>query len=257
MFTQEHWYVSDNPVRYASAMQKLALFCVLFVTVNAHAATVTVSPPDIFLNVGEETLAQVFVSGVESPGLTFFQFDLVYDPTVINLFDPNDLPGSSFFNFEPFQPLGGQLSCETFRGAPCLDAEWFLTSTGRGPTFFGKGIPASTPGPTIDNTLGRVSITYLTEGDQPPAPTGTGALAIFGVRAVGSGDTTINFENVLLEGTTFELVNVLTPLIETNPVVFDTTSVPGMVTVAPIPVPAAFWLFGSTLGLLGWLKRRE
>ena len=27
--------------------------------------------------------------------------------------------------------------------------------------------------------------------------------------------------------------------------------------VAPIPIPAAVWLFGSTLGLFVWIKRRE
>lgn len=29
------------------------------------------------------------------------------------------------------------------------------------------------------------------------------------------------------------------------------------VTVAPVPVPAAVWLFGSALGLLGWLRRKK
>jgi hypothetical protein len=28
-------------------------------------------------------------------------------------------------------------------------------------------------------------------------------------------------------------------------------------TMAPVPIPAAFWLFGSALGLLGWMKRRR
>jgi hypothetical protein len=28
------------------------------------------------------------------------------------------------------------------------------------------------------------------------------------------------------------------------------------VTVAPIPIPAAVWLFGSALGLFGWMRRR-
>jgi len=26
-------------------------------------------------------------------------------------------------------------------------------------------------------------------------------------------------------------------------------------TVNPVPVPGAFWLFGSTIGLLGWMRR--
>lgn len=29
------------------------------------------------------------------------------------------------------------------------------------------------------------------------------------------------------------------------------------VTINPIPVPAAVWLFGSALGLLGWMRRRQ
>lgn len=29
------------------------------------------------------------------------------------------------------------------------------------------------------------------------------------------------------------------------------------VTVTPIPVPAAVWLFGSALGLLGWMRRKK
>ena len=29
------------------------------------------------------------------------------------------------------------------------------------------------------------------------------------------------------------------------------------VSLAPVPVPAAVWLFGSALGLLGWIKRRK
>ncbi|MGI9342496.1 MAG: hypothetical protein ACR2QV_06570 [Gammaproteobacteria bacterium] len=31
----------------------------------------------------------------------------------------------------------------------------------------------------------------------------------------------------------------------------------GSWTVSPVPVPAAAWLFGSALGLLGWLRRRD
>jgi hypothetical protein len=26
--------------------------------------------------------------------------------------------------------------------------------------------------------------------------------------------------------------------------------------IGAVPIPAAFWLFGSALGLLGWMKRR-
>ena len=31
----------------------------------------------------------------------------------------------------------------------------------------------------------------------------------------------------------------------------------GFVTGVPVPIPATLWLFGSALGLLGWLKRRS
>jgi hypothetical protein len=30
----------------------------------------------------------------------------------------------------------------------------------------------------------------------------------------------------------------------------------GHVTYAPVPVPAAVWMMGSALGLLGWMRRR-
>ena len=32
--------------------------------------------------------------------------------------------------------------------------------------------------------------------------------------------------------------------------------VEGTILAAPVPVPAAVWLFGSALGLLGWMRRR-
>ena len=31
----------------------------------------------------------------------------------------------------------------------------------------------------------------------------------------------------------------------------------GFVTTSPVPVPAAAWLFGSALGILGWLRRKR
>ena len=36
----------------------------------------------------------------------------------------------------------------------------------------------------------------------------------------------------------------------------DTSLVYATFALAPVPVPAAVWLFGSALGLLGWLRRR-
>jgi len=44
----------------------------------------------------------------------------------------------------------------------------------------------------------------------------------------------------------------------TNATNFDSSTVIyDNIEFAPIPAPAAFWLFGSALGLLGWLKRRS
>jgi hypothetical protein len=125
------------------------------------------------------------VEDVPAPGLAAFQFDLVYDPSVITLFDPND--GSPF---DAFVPLGGDSFCTLVRGVdPCPDPPWFLTSTGRTPILASE---------VLDNGSGFLQMAYGTQPGNDP-PQGGGTLALIGVMGTSMpGQTLVELRNVIL-----------------------------------------------------------
>lgn len=129
----------------------------------------------------------VQVADVPAPGLSAFQFDLVFDPAALRVENPNEAFRGAV---EPFAPLGSNPFCATVRGVPsCSDPEWFLTSTGRSPLGIDE----------IDNTLGRLTVAFATSGDQA-LPTGGGVIALLDVIALGPSGTqaALFFENTIL-----------------------------------------------------------
>ncbi len=141
---------------------------------------------EISLLQGEGILVEIAVESVPEPGLAAFQLDLMFDPSIVHVLNPNEAFRGTII---PFAPLGDDPSiCTAVRGTPtCADPAWFLTSTSRSPLGTDE----------IDNTLGRVQIAYGTSGAQAP-PTGSGAIALIEVVAQTLGSTVVSFANVIL-----------------------------------------------------------
>jgi len=144
-----------------------------------------VDPADITLAPGETIRLAVEVDDVPSPGLAAFQFEIQFDPTVVQLSNPNEAYRGSI---DPFAPLGNNPFCTVVRGTgTCEDPDWLLTSTGRSVTGTDE----------IDNVTGRILVAYGTSGAQS-LPTGPGTLALVDVTAVGTGTTDLSFFEVIL-----------------------------------------------------------
>ena len=161
-----------------------ALLLGFFGTVNAvqAAAQISFSPATVNLQVGESALVQVIASDIPTTGLAALQFTANFDPAAVNIQDPNASP------YKPFQPLGGELFCDTVRGVPegmCPDPQWFLTSTGRNPFEY------------VGITTGSLQVAYATSGSSLP-PSGNGVIAIIEVHGVATGVTAVDLADVKL-----------------------------------------------------------
>ena len=179
---------SGHRIQTSDILTRIALLlvCILFATRASAALTLRLDLPDPPYAVGELLLADVVVEGVPPPGLANFQFDLLFDPAVVNLTNPNeDFRGDGI---AAFAPLGDNAFCTVVRGtATCEDPIWFLKSTGR--SALGTDI--------INNPAGWIAVAYATTG-APAPPEGSGVLALIEISLVGEGMTDIVFDNVIL-----------------------------------------------------------
>ena len=162
------------------SLSVMFLLGVLFSS-SALALSVSFNPSVVNLSVGEKALVEVVVADLPSPGLAAFQFKLNFDPTSINIVNPNEAFRGS--GIPPFAPLQGNAFCTFIRGtATCLDPNWFITDTGRIP----DGVID-----TIDNTGGSISFSASTRADasvpsSSTLPVGGGVIAI--IEVVGNAN---------------------------------------------------------------------
>jgi hypothetical protein len=134
---------------------------------------------------GETVRLAVVVGEIPATGLAAFQFEVLFDPAVVNLYNPNEAYRGTI---DPFAPLGTNPFCAIVRAtASCQDPAWLLTSTGRSPVGTDE----------IDNTVGRILVAYATSGVAAP-PTGGGIIALIDVVGVDPGQTALSFSNVVL-----------------------------------------------------------
>jgi hypothetical protein len=135
-------------------------------TTAAASVTLQIEPSSVSVAPGATTLISVTISDVVAPGLAAFQFNLVFDPDVVNLLDPNAAGPDP-----PFAP----------------SSNWMLTSTGRSAV----GTNA------IDNATGVVTVAY---GTTPGGalPTGDGTIAVIKVKGVATGSSPLTLSNVIL-----------------------------------------------------------
>ncbi len=200
------------------------------VEVHFEALDLGLDPSDLRLRPGASARLAVVVDAVPAPGLAAFQFDVVFDPAVVQLVDPN-APFAGLV--DAYAPLGGDPLCTVVREEPtCPDPDWLLTSTGRAPIG------------TDDMQPGRITVAYGTSGMQM-LPTGIGVIALIDVVPqpnVGAS-TSLALENVILSDD------------GEPPMGYPVTAVDAMVTVAPVPVPGPGFAVGPALFLAGILWR--
>ena len=193
----------------------------------SRALEIQLIPETATLQPGEQTLVQVKVVGVPSSGLAAFQFDLGFNPAVVQLANPN----AAFEGSIPaYAPLGNSPFCVIVRGGPCQDPSWLLTTTGRSPVGTDS----------LDNTNGTLEVAYGTSGTQEP-PTGDGVIALINLIAQQPGQTTLVLSGVILADN------------EDPPRPFSFTSSNATITVTP--EPSTLLLLAAGLALLGTRAR--
>ncbi len=117
------------------------------------------------------------------------------------------------------------------------------------------------------SAVGDVSIDSLTSAYSDTSAFSTGALAgTGGTLAAWSASTSVDLADTPGWDTDSKILasitNILTAdTLSAGEVAFIEKKFAGGATgltimMAPIPVPAAVWLFGSALGLLGWMRRK-
>jgi hypothetical protein len=142
-------------------------------------------PSALDLEPGESALVAVRAADAPLPGLAALHLDITFDPTGLDLLNPNEAFRESV---PPFAPLGNNPLCTTVRGtATCDDPDWLLTSTGRLPV----GID------TIDNIGGHVLFAYGTSGLQTP-PIGSGVIGFVEVVGGSVGTHVVDISGMIL-----------------------------------------------------------
>ena len=153
-------------------------FC-LGVVAQSNAASIEFRPNLIELAAGETVVVEVVANDVPESGLAAFQFELSFDPSQINLLNPNRA-----YSFLPkFVPLGNNDAC-TFINR-CTDSDWMLVATGRTPT------------PNIISAPGKLNVLYGSSGVEAPA-SGSGVIALIEVEGVSDGSQVIKLSNAIL-----------------------------------------------------------
>ncbi|MBL1276261.1 MAG: DUF5011 domain-containing protein, partial [Ectothiorhodospiraceae bacterium] len=195
------------------SLSVMFLLGVLFSS-SALALSVSFNPSVVNLSVGEKALVEVVVADLPSPGLAAFQFKLNFDPTSINIVNPNEAFRGS--GIPPFAPLQGNAFCTFIRGtATCLDPNWFITDTGRIP----DGVID-----TIDNTGGSISFSASTRADasvpsSSTLPVGGGVIAIIEVVGNANGWVIVSLPTadlILADATPVQYPGVTTSTLTVN-----------------------------------------
>lgn len=196
------------------------------VEVRFEALDAGLDPLDLRLIPGETARLAVVVDTVPAPGLAAFQFDVTFDPAVVQLVDPN----AAFAGVvDAYAPLGGDPLCTVVREEPtCPDPVWILTSTGRAPIG------------TVDMQPGLITVAYGTSGTEM-LPTGVDVIALIDVVPMPNvgASTSLTLGNVILSDD------------GEPPMGYPVTTVDAMVTVAPIAVPGPGFAVGPALFLTG------
>ena len=178
-------------------LRKLGMLTLLFMVLLGATASradelasegpvVRLVPSEFRINPGERKRIYVQVDGIPEGGLAAFQFDLNYDPRVVELVDPNlghSLP--------QFSPLGGSPLCAAVRRQiDCPDPVWMLTAEGRQAI----GTVAA------DDVAGRLTIAYgtIAAPSSPPPVIGEGTLAVIEVVGRASTKTRLTFGDLIL-----------------------------------------------------------
>ncbi len=118
----------------------------------------------------------------------------------------------------------------------------------------GSDVRLRCEGDAFDSCEDEISDDYELSGNSFPFPK---PVSFFdSADLVGTGDITNLEISLALDGASFtEVDNVFAFFVEGG-ASLDTAGVEVTYGFTPVPVPAAVWLFGSALGLLGWMKRK-
>jgi len=200
-------------IQFARLSLNALFLLVLLYSSSALAINVSFNPSVVNLSVGEKALVEVVVADIPAPGLAAFQFKLNFDPTSINILNPNEAFRAS--GIAPFAPLQSNAFCTFIRGtATCLDPTWFISDTGRIP----DGVTD-----TIDNIGGSISFSASTRADasvpSSTLPVGGGVIAIFEVVGNASGSVTVSLPTadlILADATPVQYPGVTTSALTVN-----------------------------------------
>lgn len=204
----------------------LSVFIILLIGLisKSNAASLEFNPSSVQLDAGESVLVEVIAKDIPATGLAAFQFNLQFDPAVINIIDPNLDSGGAL---PAYVPLGNNIFCAYFRKIDtCTDSDWMLILTERDPLPY-----------ILDDTPGNISILYSTSGDNAP-PTGTGVIALLEIVGIADGRVSIELTNVILADD------------NNPPVEHSTTLSPLSVQIGPVNPPPALPVINTFLLLM-------
>ena len=143
-------------------------------------------PPLRSIAAGEHRNVEIRVEGIPASGLAAFQVVLAFDPSRLEVHDPNAKYVA--YGINAFAPLGQSPLCATVREvSTCSDPVWMLTATGR--EAFGTT--------SVDAEQGLVSIAYASAGESLPAQE-DGVLAVLEVVGAASGPMSLEIAEGIL-----------------------------------------------------------